>query len=255
MTKKKSEIVVSGVEDASSYLILKTGITEIQELIEENLGDEGLAPHELDRAGNPSGKSTKWSIPTIDGDEETVSEITGVILYNKFTRNRWLAAYGEGEPNARPVCSSIDGRCGVGDPGGICKICPFAQFGSAKNNSQACKKTRLIFVLRESELLPLLVTITPGNLKSVKKYFRRLLSQQISQTEILSTLSLTAGKSKSGHDYAVAGISLAGKLDPQTAEKMKEYSDYLKPWLKEAQAEQADIASDEEDDPIQPPKF
>ena len=231
---KKNSIVVSGTESAENYLAIKTGVDEIQELIEENMGDDGLAPHELDKAGNPSGKSIKWTIPSVEGDDELTSEITGVIIYNKFTRNRWEKPFGKGEPNARPVCSSIDGKIGAGDPGGVCKLCPYAQFGSGDNNSQACKKSRLLFVLRETELLPLLVVVTPGNLKFAKKYFRRLLSRQISPTQVISRMSLSPGKSASNFDYAIIDIAIAGRLDDETAEKMKQYSEYLKPWLQEA---------------------
>jgi hypothetical protein len=195
----------------------------------DTLGEEGLAPHELDRAGNPSGKSTKWSIPTIEGDEETVGSIEGVILYHKYSRSRWEKEYGKGEPNAMPVCASVDGKTGVGDPGGDCKNCPFAQYGSGPNNSQACKLTKHVFVLRENELLPLLVVLTPSSLKNAKSYFRRLLSRQIRPTQVITKMELTGPhRSKSGFDHAKAELSLAGELDPETAQKMREYAEYLK---------------------------
>lgn len=245
MAQKKKDIVVSGVEDASNYLVLQTGLDEVKDLMAETLGEEGLEPHELDRAGNPSGKSTKWTIPTVEGDEEVTGTITGVILYHKFNRSRWAEKYGEGESGAMPICSSLDGRIGNGDPGGNCKNCPYAKFGSGPNNSQACKLTKHVFVLREDELLPLLVVLTPSSLKNSKAYFRRLLSHQIRPTEIITELKLTGPiKSKSGFDHAVAELSLAGRLDEETANKMKDYAEYLKPWLQKTTTERSDVEGD-----------
>jgi len=246
MAKKKS-IVVSGDADASSYLVLQTGLDEVKDLMAETLGEEGLAPHELDRAGNPSGKSTKWSIPTVEGEEDTVGEIEGVILFHKFNRSRWEHEYGKGEADAMPVCSSVDGRTGVGNPGGNCKNCPFAQFGSGPNNSQACKLTKHVFILREDELLPLLVVLTVSSLKNAKAYFRRLLSHQIRPTQVITKLNLSGPhKSKSGFDHAKAELSLAGRLDEETAQKMKDYAEYLKPWLQATVTTREDVEGDGE---------
>jgi len=245
MANKKKAIVVSGVADASSYLVLTTGIDEVKDLMQETMGDEGLAPHELDRAENPSGKSIKWGIPNIEGDLDMVNEIEGVILYHTFNRNLWEEEYGKGEADARPICTSIDGVTGEGNPGGKCKMCPFAQFGSAKNNSQACAKTKHIFILRENELLPLLVVLTPGSLKEAKKYFRRLFSHQIRPHQIITKLKLTGPhKSKSGFDHAIAELSLEGRLDEDTATKMQDYSIYLRPWLKKVKTEMSDVKGD-----------
>lgn len=249
-TKKKA-IIVSGDADASNYLVITTGLDEVQDLMQETVGEEGIAPHEFDRAENPSGKSLKWGIPTIEGELEMVGEIEGVILHHQFKRAYWLLPYGEGDANAMPDCSSIDGKTGVGNPGGICTrgntpVCPFAHFGSAKNNSQACTLTKHIFVLREDELLPLLVVITPGSLKSTKAYFRRLLSQQIRPTNLITKLKLTGPiRSRSGYDHAVAELSLAGKLDEETAAKMREYAAYLKPWLRESTTQMSDVRGDD----------
>lgn len=240
MTKKKA-IVVSGAADVSNYLVITTGIEDVKDLMLETMGDEGLSPHELDRADNPSGKLLKWSIPTIEGEEELVGEIEGVILYHTFNRNMWEHEYGKGPKDERPICTSVDAITGIGIPGGSCKTCPFAQFGSAKNNSQACTKTKHIFILREAELLPLLVVLTPGSLKTSKQYFRRLFSHQIKPHQIITKLKLTANVSKSGFDHAVAELSLEGKLDEDTAAKMRDYSEYLRPWLKKVQTVRSDV--------------
>jgi hypothetical protein len=244
MAKKKA-IIVSGDADISNYLVLTTGIDEVKDLMQETMGDEGLAPHELDRAVNPQGKIIKWGIPNIEGELDMVGEIEGVILYHTFNRNLWEEEYGKGEKDARPICSSIDGVTGVGTPGGLCKPCPFAQFGSAKNNSQACAKTKHIFILREDELLPLLVVLTSGSLKTVKKYFRRLFSHQIRPYQIVTKLKLTGPHtSKSGYDYAIAELSLEGRLDGDTATKMRAYSEYLRPWLVNVRTELSDVKGD-----------
>lgn len=241
MAKKKS-IVVSGDADVSNYLVLTTGIDEVKDLMQETMGDEGLAPHELDRAVNPQGKIMMWGLPTIEGDLDMVSEVEGVILYHTFNRSYWEKEYGKGETKALPDCSSDDAKIGVGNPGGNCKTCPYAVFGSAKNNSQACTKTKHIFILRENELLPLLVVLTPGSLKEVKKYFRRLFSHQIRPHQIVTKLKLTGPHtSKSGYDHAIAELSLEGRLDGETAIKMRDYALYLRPWLKKAKTEISDV--------------
>ena len=67
--------------------------------------------------------------------------------------------------NQPPDCCSFDGVTGEGEPGGACRKCPLNQFGSGENGAKACKNRRRIYVLREGEIFPLLLSLPTGSLQ------------------------------------------------------------------------------------------
>ena len=141
--------------------------SELQAVILDNVGDQGISVRHLERVTNPSGKSTKWEIPTIDGDVETTGEIEGIIVFHKLSRARWPGEYkGGGES---PLCGSKDGFTGEGDPGGKCKDCPYAKFtenSKGENVKPECRFVKQIFIRRPNELLPMVLNVTAVNLQS-----------------------------------------------------------------------------------------
>ena len=79
---------------------------------------------------NPAANSTKalaWSLSSMMEEEETQAEyIDGVILAVVHGRQFYSKPYGGGEPSP-PDCISPDRVTGVGNPGGACSQCPYAE--------------------------------------------------------------------------------------------------------------------------------
>lgn len=229
---------ITKVEEMN-FLPITQGIEKTRELVVANMGNDAMNAFDLDRAMNPSGKGTKFTIPGLDDEDEMVSELQGVIVHHQSVRAYWEDEYkGGGSP---PDCTSNDTIYGQGNPGGKCKDCPFAQFGSGPNNSQACKLVKRIFLLREGELLPTLVTMSPVNYSAAKTYFLRLLSKkQLAFNHVVTKITLESDRSNSGFDYAKAKMAMVAELPPEMKDQMEQLSDMLKPFLADIPVVEAD---------------
>ena len=224
---KKNEIVVT---EQRNFLPVIQGIENTRELVVANMGTDSMNAFDLDRALNPSGKGTSFTIPGLDGEDESFKELEGIIVHHQSVRAYWAEEYkGGSQP---PDCSSMDAIFGVGSPGGKCAECPFAEFGSGPNNAQACKLVKRIFLLREGELLPTLVTMSPVNYGAAKTYFLRLLSKkQLKFNHVITKISLESARSNSGFDYAKARLSMVEELPADMKAKMNQFSEMLIPFL------------------------
>jgi hypothetical protein len=232
---KKSEIVAT---PEHNFLPVIQGMERTRALVVANLGSDTLSPFDLERAVNPSGKSTQWTIPGLEEEPETVNELQGIVVYHKSVRAYWAEEYkGGGHP---PDCSSSDSITGEGDPGGPCAHCPFSKFGSGPNNSQACKQVKRVFLLREGELLPMLINVSPGNYQNAKTFFVRLMSKrQLAFNECLIKMKLKGAVSASGFDYAEVTFALIEPLAQDLKDQMAQFTEMLTPYL--------DSIKDEED--------
>lgn len=227
MAKKKE---VKDIVPFQEYAVMDAGGPEvIKELMAENLGGESIDISDLIRIKVPAGGGTIWSIPTIDeADEENTKEIDGIIVYHTLKRAYWKSEYtGSNDP---PDCYSDDCMTGIGDPGGNCLTCPFAQFGTGKNNkSQACNMGRIMFILTSNALLPIVLRVPAGSLKSSKKYLLGLTSKRIPVNGVITRLTLSKEKNADGIAYSQINFSMLERIKDVTA--IKAYSESLKPFL------------------------
>ena len=145
----------------SPFVIFQTEIADIREAMNVNVGDGGLNATDLERIKIPAGGGTAWTIQGLDG-EEMLKELSGIIIAWRDTRAYWSVPMEESDGNMPPDCYSLDARTGEGKPGGNCHKCPNAEFGSgSKGEGQACKLVRQLFLVREDNLLPEIVTCRP----------------------------------------------------------------------------------------------
>ncbi|GHV17355.1 hypothetical protein FACS189425_03420 [Clostridia bacterium] len=156
-------------EITTGYLALAN--TDFSAMMSEELDGLDLS---FERVKIPSGGSIVFEVPGED-DAESVKEFSAVILHHHPLFAHYATKYTGG--NNPPDCGSFDGVTGVGDPGGNCKACPLNQFGTGENGSKACKNRRRIYVLREGEIFPLLLSLPTGSLKEFTKYIKTLLSK------------------------------------------------------------------------------
>jgi len=231
MAKKETGIEVA---EKNSFLVLQEG-SDIQEIVSENLGNDGLSAYDLDRVKIPAGGATSFEVPALDG-EESVKEIEGIIIFWKGTRAYWPEKFnGENNP---PQCSSIDGEVGQGTPGGYCAKCPLSQFGSAENGKgQACKQMRQLFIVRETDILPLVLVLPPTSIKPAKQYFMRLASKGVKYTHVVTRIGLEKAKNNGGITYSKVGFSLVNQLDPQTCKKIDAFTENIRPLLESVPVE------------------
>ena len=88
----------------------------------------------------PAGGVLQFEIPNGDPQHPDYRPtLTGVILYNHASCAYWPEG-DEYNDDVPPLCSSVDGKQGYGEPGGTCATCTLSQFGSASNGrGKACK--------------------------------------------------------------------------------------------------------------------
>src|SRR5690606_3893940 len=147
----------------------------------------------------PSGGALALEVPR-DGDEgETVKEIVGVIVDHHRVNAYWPAAFsGQGQA---PACSGLDGKLGVATPGSglpwagrenACANCAFNQFGSADDGAgKACKNMVRLYVLREGEAFPLMLTLPPTSIRNWANYLaKRVLGRGLRPHQVVTRIGL-----------------------------------------------------------------
>jgi len=218
---------------AEQYAIMQKGKMDmVQEMLNENVGDSSITFGDLTRISFPSGKSKTWQIPDIEAEDGVIEAkaIVGIILLTQVTRQYWEASFDETGGGTPPDCSSEDGLMGRGLPGGSCGDCDYSQFDDATGR-QACKESRLIFMITQNEILPLLVSAPPTSLKAIRKYLLGLTSKQRYAHSVYTELTLETDKSNiGGISYPKLVVRKVG--DVEAPDISAQYAKMIKPYLK-----------------------
>ena len=139
---------------------------------------DGLTPT-FERIKIPSGGGISFEVPGDDPENpDSVKEFKAVILYHHPINCYYKEEYTGG--NNPPDCGSMDGHVGIDAESGEvknCAECPFNKFGSGKNGAKACKQKRRIYLLREGEALPTLLSLPTGSLAAFSRYIMNLLGK------------------------------------------------------------------------------
>jgi len=218
----------------------------------------GLMAEELDgldisfeRIKIPSAGSTVFETPGEDGEPESAKEFSAVILYHHPLFCYYKTKYTGG--NNPPDCGSFDGVVGIGDPGGECKKCPLNQYETAEEGKgKACKNRRRIYVLREGEMFPLLLSLPTGSLKELTKYLKRLLSKGKKSNAFVTRFSLKKATNSGGVVYSQAQFTVDRPLSPEEYALVEKMSEQIKAYSRNVAFEYesadgfADIQVDEE---------
>jgi len=238
------------VIEQGAYLALNHDITEVEAIIADNLGDEDLTERDLPRIKIPAGGGRTWEIPTLTG-VEALQVLDGIVVHFKLTRAYWEPGAPQGGP---PACVSDNGVVGVGDPGGACKTCPHAQYGTATNDKgepgpgQACNAKEIWFMLRPGSFLPVCLALPATSLKAAKQYrVGTLGSAGMRLPSVVTHVALEQAKSGAGDTFSRAVPSVGGVLSPDEAAAAQAYAARFRPLFDaaaEAMATETGVTSD-----------
>ncbi len=181
----------------------------------------------FERIRIPAAGSTVFEIPGDDPDSpEAVKDFSAVILHHHplyaFYRNKYT---GGSNP---PDCGSFDGITGEGNPGGSCDECPYNQFGSGEGSGKACKNRRRVYLLREGEVFPMLLSLPTGSLKDFTRYLMRLLSKGQKSNSVVTRFTLKKAVNASGIAYSQAQFTIARPLSPEELDLIQPLSEQVK---------------------------
>ena len=179
----------------------------------------------------PSGGGLAFEVPGDDPENpDTEKEIIGVIVDHHPVNAYWADKY-SGANNA-PDCASMDGKVGVDLDGNRkpCNSCPMNAWGTADDGrGKACKNMRRLYILRDGESLPLLLTLPPTSLKNLSDCIAlRVVSKGLRSYGVVTKVSLRKAQNAGGINYSQAVFALAGKLAPEQVAAMSEYSQGIK---------------------------
>ena len=208
-TKKNNAI--APVTENTGFL---TEVVDLAELFSEEL--DGLRPS-FEHIKIPAGGGLAYELPSENPENpDTEKEFSAVILYhhpiNIYYKEKYSGA------NNPPDCSSIDGKIGVLAETGECrecKGCPLAKFGSGENGGMACKQKRRLYLIREGEVLPMIMTLPTGSLGEFTKYVTRLVTRGMKANSVVTKFTLKRAQNSTGINYSQVVCAIDRALSPE----------------------------------------
>lgn len=216
--KPATDIIVS------EYRALAKPANQIKEIIKQAVGTAGLRAFDLDRIKVPSGESQTWSVPGLTGNKPE-PHVDAIIMAMRDVRSYWPDPVGSGAP-VPPSCSSSDAIMGMGTPGGPCRLCPLAQFGTAMKpngkpaKGQACKSGKMLLLLRPQDVIPILLVIPPGSLKETNKFFLRFTQSEYSPQHVVMRFSLLQTRNSEGTNYNQVRMEMVRPLNTEELDRV-----------------------------------
>ena len=210
------------IMNTNNYPALKD--FNLAEALTSELGGMDIS---FDRVSIPAAGGQAFEVPgELPGETDMVKDFSGVILFHHPMFAYYRERFSGG--NNAPDCGSYDGISGVGNPGGICATCPLNQFGSGENGGKACKNKRRIYVLREGELIPILLVLPTGSMKEFSVYIKRLLAKGKKSNSVVTKFSLKKVTNASGIAYSQAQFAVERLLTPEEMPYVQAMSDQVK---------------------------
>lgn len=231
---KKSE----GKKSTELALIEEFQVPEVsnnlREIIEEEMDGLNLS---FDRIKVPSGGGLAFEVPTEDGDSDVQKELVGIIVGHGPENVYYASEYAGG--NEPPDCVAVDGKIGIGSPGGDCSTCPFNEWGSSDNGvGKACQNRRKIFLLQDGELFPLMLALPPTSIKNFSTFIKRNVLKGRRSHEFITKIGLTKDKSGDGIEYSKCTFSMVALLEGEKKEAARIYAEGISPMIKGFSTEQ-----------------
>lgn len=171
----------------------------------------------FDRIKVPSGGGIAYEVPSDNPDEPDLQkEFSAVILHHHPVLSYYKEKYTGG--NEAPDCVSNDGVNGIERDTGECKACkdcPLNKFGSGENGGKACKTKRRIFIIRQGEALPVILSLPTGSITDFSKYIMRLVSKGKKSNQVVTKFSLKKAQNNGGISYSKVVLNTERDLLPE----------------------------------------
>jgi hypothetical protein len=203
-------------------------------IIQSNLDGEQMREMDLVRVKTPLGGSTTWQID-VDGNTESTDELKGLLVGEGKRGYLWPSL----DPSEqRPILESRDlivarrlsddlgseispaalEKYRIGDrlyDWAAISISPEFGFGSSKGGAKRVKESRILAILRQGDVWPVLVTVGPGSLPSWLPFRKRLTSFHY---ECVIGLKLQKAKGAGGQPYSQIVPRTVGTISEEEGE-------------------------------------
>jgi len=182
----------------------------------------------------PSGGQVRFEIPTDDPDNPDSSKtLEGVIVHSHNANAYWAEDDDRDENNTSPQCQSMDGKQGIGCPGGLCASCGFNVFGSGPNNKgKACKNTRVIYLLQSGDYMPIQISLPPTSIRPYTDFVNAAFMSR-KRRVCASVVQIGLKKVSNGKDdYSIATFKRLYDFEGEELAKIRAYSDSFKEQVK-----------------------
>ena len=229
----------------SEYPLMDSGeaIQNVLGLIDMNLGAQSFSALHLAPIKVPAGGARDFLVEGA-ADADSRREIQAVIVAFRQTRAFWKRMYGTGWGGKKPPdCTSVNGFTGVGDPGGECLQCPYAQFGTATNADgsrgagQACKDMRQLLLVLPGQLLPHVLNLPPTSIRNFLQYSLHLVSSGVPFWGVVTRLTLETASSAGGINYSRVRFQMVRRLEAEQTRRMEPYHQRMRRLLEPALVE------------------
>lgn len=199
----------------------------------------------------PSGGMLQFEVPGDDPENPEYSKtLEGVILFNHASYAYWPEG-SEYDENTAPLCTSVDGRQGIGDPGGACAACYLNRFGTAPDGTgkgKACKNMRVLYLLRDGAFMPLQLTLPPTSIRPFNDFYSLCFASRRRGT-CGSVVQIGLKKMNNGKDdYSVATFRKLCDFSGEELAQMKAYAESFKEQIKVMLQQRAEAAASRPDD-------
>jgi hypothetical protein len=224
---------IATASTAVSYPCLQPNSRQAR-IIEANLDGEQMREMDLVRVKTPLGGSTTWQID-VDGNTESTDELVGLLVGEGKRGYLWPSL----DPSEqRPILESRDlivarrlsddlgseispsalEKYRIGDrlyDWAAISISPEFGFGSSKGGAKRVKESRILAILRQGDVWPVLVTVGPGSLPSWLPFRKRLTSFHY---ECVIGLKLQKAKGAGGQPYSQIVPRTVGTISEEEGE-------------------------------------
>jgi len=233
---------------AEQKFILPAAMPEGEFTQEELAEDMDGLQMSFPRVKIPAGGALMFELPSDDPENpDYVKNLEGVILFNHPNNAYWPEG-SEYDDSATPLCSSVDAKQGIGEPGGSCISCALNQFGSAaEGNGKACKNMRVLYLLRSGEFMPLQVTLPPTSLKPFREFMNQSFMLRRRAT-YGSVVQIGLKKMSNGKDdYSVATFRRLYDFSGEELAQIRQFADGFKEQIRMMLQQRATINETQHD--------
>ena len=194
----------------------------------------------------PAGGVVQFEIPSDDPENpDYIKTLEGVILHHHASCAYWPEG-SEYDDDATPLCSSVDGKVGVGEPGILCATCPMNQFGSGKEGrGKACKNMRQLYLLRSGDYMPMQVTLPPTSLSPFREFMNQAFVLR-RRTSFSSVVQIGLKKASNGtNDYSVATFKKLYDFEGEDLAQIRAYANSFKEQIKLSLQQRATVQDEQ----------